>query len=253
MRTLTPAIAVLMIFFAACKNDTSPPSHVKQYTIEQRYNDNFIFGSGFNSHEKKLLVSTNLTGVRNVYELNVDDTSINPLATLSKKSYYPFDYLPGMKSYLYSADSGGNENSHVVLQNPGETFGKDITPRAAGQNNMFGWSVGKKSMYVSSVGGSYGGCMVLTALAFYPEDFKAGVDLFGVTNWMGTLRSISPYWESVRKALYEQMGHLNTADWVRLKNTSPLFNYKKINKPLIVFAGMNDGRVLPIQSKEINA
>lgn len=100
-------------------------------------------------------------------------------------------------------------------------------------------------------GGSYGGCMVLTALAFYPEEFKAGVDLFGVTNWLRTLRSIPPYWESFRMALYEEMGNPNTADSVRLKKASPLFNYKKINKPLIVFQGMNDVRVLPIESKEI--
>jgi Prolyl oligopeptidase family len=47
--------------------------------------------------------------------------------------------------------------------------------------------------------GSYGGCMVLGALAFHPEEFKAGVDLFGVANWLRTLRSIPPYWESGRK------------------------------------------------------
>lgn len=102
-------------------------------------------------------------------------------------------------------------------------------------------------------GGSYGGCMVLGALAFHPEEFKVGVDLFGVANWLRTLRSIPAYWESGRKALYEEMGDPYSADSVRLKNISPLYNYQKINKPLIVFQGANDVRVLPIESDEIVA
>lgn len=100
-------------------------------------------------------------------------------------------------------------------------------------------------------GGSYGGCMVLGALAFHPEEFKVGVDLFGVANWPRTLKSIPPYWESFRKALYDEMGDPYTADSVRLKKISPLYNYEKINKPLLVFQGANDVRVLPVESDEI--
>ena len=102
-------------------------------------------------------------------------------------------------------------------------------------------------------GGSYGGCMVLGALAFHPEEFKVGVDLFGVANWIRTLRSIPPYWESFRKALYNEMGDPYSSDSVRLKKISPLYNYEKINKPLLVFQGMNDVRVLPVESSEIVA
>jgi dipeptidyl aminopeptidase/acylaminoacyl peptidase len=93
----------------------------------------------------------------------------------------------------------------------------------------------------------------LGALAFHPDEFKVGVDLFGVANWPRTLKSIPPYWESFRKALYEELGDPFTADSVRLKNISPLYNYEKIKKPLIVFQGMNDVRVLPVESEEIVA
>ncbi|MFV8337214.1 alpha/beta fold hydrolase [Flavobacterium sp. RSP29] len=104
---------------------------------------------------------------------------------------------------------------------------------------------------VGIYGGSYGGCMVLGALAFHPEEFKVGVDLFGVANWPRTLKSIPPYWESFRKALYDEMGDPYTADSIRLKKISPLYNYDKINKPLLVFQGANDVRVLPVESDEI--
>lgn len=107
------------------------------------------------------------------------------------------------------------------------------------------------STSIGILGGSYGGCMVLGALAFHPNEFKVGVDLFGVANWMRTLKSIPPYWEAQRKALYDELGDPYTADSVHLKKISPLFHYQTINKPLIVFQGMNDVRVLPIESKEI--
>ncbi|MCE7042904.1 alpha/beta fold hydrolase [Dyadobacter sp. CY312] len=109
------------------------------------------------------------------------------------------------------------------------------------------------SSAIGIYGGSYGGCMVLAALAFQPDEFKVGVDLFGVANWLRTLRSIPPYWEAARKALYDELGDPSTADSVRLKSISPLFNYEKIKKPLIVFQGANDVRVLKVESDEIVA
>jgi dipeptidyl aminopeptidase/acylaminoacyl peptidase len=104
---------------------------------------------------------------------------------------------------------------------------------------------------IGIVGGSYGGCVVLSALAFHPEEFKVGVDYYGVANWMRTLKSIPPYWEASRKAFYDEIGNPYSKDSIRLKNISPINNYQKINKPLIVFQGANDVRVLPIESEEI--
>jgi dipeptidyl aminopeptidase/acylaminoacyl peptidase len=104
---------------------------------------------------------------------------------------------------------------------------------------------------IAIIGGSYGGNMVLNALAKHPDEFKAGVNIFGVANWLRTLRSIPPYWESFRKALYDEMGDPNTSDSVHLKDASPLYNYQKINKPLLVLQGANDVRVLKVESDEI--
>jgi dipeptidyl aminopeptidase/acylaminoacyl peptidase len=104
---------------------------------------------------------------------------------------------------------------------------------------------------IALLGGSYGGYMTLAALCFYPDEFKAGVDLFGVANWLRTLRSIPPYWEAFKNALYDEIGDPNSADTVRLKNYSPLLNADKIKKPLLVLQGANDPRVLKVESDEI--
>jgi dipeptidyl aminopeptidase/acylaminoacyl peptidase len=101
-------------------------------------------------------------------------------------------------------------------------------------------------------GGSYGGFMSLAGIIQYPNEFKVGVDLFGVTNWLRTLKSVPPYWESFKKALYEEMGDPEK-DSVRLHNISPLFNTDKIKTPLLVLQGTNDPRVLQVESDEIVA
>jgi dipeptidyl aminopeptidase/acylaminoacyl peptidase len=103
---------------------------------------------------------------------------------------------------------------------------------------------------IGIMGGSYGGYMVLAALAFKPEEFAVGVDIFGVSNWVRTLQSIPPYWESFRKALYKEIGD-PAKDLENLRAVSPLFHTDKIVKPLIVLQGANDPRVVKPESDEI--
>ncbi|WP_416757968.1 prolyl oligopeptidase family serine peptidase [Roseateles sp. So40a] len=103
---------------------------------------------------------------------------------------------------------------------------------------------------IGIAGGSYGGYMTLAAMAFRPEAFKVGIDIFGVSNWLRTLESIPPYWESFRKALYLEIGD-PVKDKDFLIATSPLFHAKEIRKPLLVIQGKNDPRVIKPESDEI--
>ncbi|WP_339785835.1 alpha/beta fold hydrolase [uncultured Imperialibacter sp.] len=136
---------------------------------------------------------------------------------------------------------------HMDDQNHGD---KDLKDCVAGKTYLE--STGVIDMdKVGIIGGSYGGYMVMAALTFAPEEFNVGVNLFGVTNWLRTLKSIPPYWESFRKSLYDEMGDPYTADSVRLYEISPLFHTEKVTKPLMVLQGANDVRVLPVESDEI--
>ncbi len=128
--------------------------------------------------------------------------------------------------------------------------GKDLKDCIAGKD----WLATQEyidSGKIGIIGGSYGGFMVLAALAFTPDEFKVGVNLFGVSNWLRTLKSVPPYWESFRKALYDEMGDPATADSVMLYNTSPLFHASNIVRPLMVLQGANDPRVLKVESDEV--
>ena len=105
---------------------------------------------------------------------------------------------------------------------------------------------------IGIIGGSYGGYMVAAALAFQPEVFDVGIDIFGVTNWERTLVSIPPWWESFKEALYDEMGDPET-DGERHRRISPLFHADQIVKPLLVIQGANDPRVLQVESDELVA
>lgn len=105
---------------------------------------------------------------------------------------------------------------------------------------------------IGIMGGSYGGYMTLAALAFHPQEFRVGVDIFGVANWIRTLESIPPWWDAFRASLWAEIGD-PVKDRARLEKFSPLLHANKIQKPLLVIQGANDPRVLKVESDEIVA
>ena len=106
---------------------------------------------------------------------------------------------------------------------------------------------------IGILGGSYGGYMVMRAMTHVPDEFNVGVNIFGVTNWLRTLKSIPPWWGSFKDALYLEMGDPNTADSVRLYNISPLFHGHQVKNPVMVLQGAKDPRVLQVESDEMVA
>ncbi|MEM9686364.1 MAG: alpha/beta fold hydrolase, partial [Bacteroidota bacterium] len=141
----------------------------------------------------------------------------------------------------------------------GKTFYK-MDDRNHGDKDLKDCIWGKKWLqsqeYIDSekigiIGGSYGGYMVMAAMTFAPDEFNVGVNIFGVTNWLRTLKSIPPYWESFREALYTELGNPHTQDSVRLYNISPLFHAENVKNPIMVLQGANDPRVLQVESDEI--
>jgi dipeptidyl aminopeptidase/acylaminoacyl peptidase len=111
------------------------------------------------------------------------------------------------------------------------------------------WVDGDK---IAIMGGSYGGYMVAAALAFRPDEFTAGINIFGVTNWVRTLESIPPWWGAQRDSLFDELGD-PSKEKERLTRISPLFHADKIIKPMLVIQGANDPRVLQVESDEIVA
>lgn len=168
------------------------------------------------------------------------------------------------RGYKYSAQFLAN-HGYVVLDinNRGSSgYGKTFyvaDDRKHGREPL--WDCVEAKKYLSSLpyvdgsrvgimGGSYGGYMVAAALAFQPEVFDVGVDIFGVTNWVRTLQGIPAWWEAARQSLYDEIGNPET-ELDMLKAYSPVFHADKIRKPLIVIQGKNDPRVVKAESDDL--
>ncbi|NIJ39501.1 dipeptidyl aminopeptidase/acylaminoacyl peptidase [Sphingopyxis panaciterrae] len=101
-------------------------------------------------------------------------------------------------------------------------------------------------------GQSYGGYMTLAGLAFRPDAFAAGVDIYGVSNWPRLLANTPSWWEDLRRLLFTEVGD-PAKDAEYLRKISPVFHAENIKKPLLVLQGANDPRVLPVESEDIVA
>jgi dipeptidyl aminopeptidase/acylaminoacyl peptidase len=100
---------------------------------------------------------------------------------------------------------------------------------------------------VGVLGGSYGGFMVLSALATYPTTFGAGVDIVGIANFVTFLRETAAWRRPLREPEY---GRLDV-DGEFLESISPVHHAAEIRAPLLVIHGRNDPRVPVGEAEQI--
>lgn len=144
----------------------------------------------------------------------------------------------------------------------GKTFFK-MDDRNHGEKDLMDCIYGKKFLQsldyihpdkIGIIGGSYGGFMTMAAMTLHPDEFQVGVNIFGVTNWIRTLKSIPPHWEAFKDALYAEMGDpYSEEEAERLHRISPVFHGDKVKNPVMVLQGANDIRVLQVESDDMVA
>jgi dipeptidyl aminopeptidase/acylaminoacyl peptidase len=102
---------------------------------------------------------------------------------------------------------------------------------------------------VAILGGSAGGFTVLTALEQFPGVFKAGVDLYGVSDQLAAAQDTHKFEARYNDSL---LGALPAAAEV-WRQRSPVYFADQIRDPLIIFQGENDPVVPRSQSDAIAA
>ncbi len=140
-------------------------------------------------------------------------------------------------------------------------FGKDFVQAICGQwgtadlpdmKNGIQWL--KDSGFIDPkriaiMGGSYGGYMTLRSMTTFPATFKAGVDVFGVSNLITFVKSVPPDWAPY---MDELVGNPIT-DKAKLEGQSPINALDKIDCPLMVIQGAKDPRVVQAESDQVVA
>jgi Tol biopolymer transport system component len=102
-------LAIFLVFIN-CRN---PLSDTGNYTIESLMSNNRSSGGYFSKDASKLLYSSNKTGVFNIYEVDLFTKTEIQKTNSEKESYFVQGYSPLTNEIIYSADKGGNENSHL--------------------------------------------------------------------------------------------------------------------------------------------
>ena len=100
---------------------------------------------------------------------------------------------------------------------------------------------------VGITGGSYGGYMTMMGLTEYPELFAAGVNLFGMVNFLTFFQHTQPWMAAISTIEY--------GDPVKqkdlLEKLSPLAKLDRIRVPTMVQHGANDTNVPVVEAEQI--
>jgi dipeptidyl aminopeptidase/acylaminoacyl peptidase len=97
------------------------------------------------------------------------------------------------------------------------------------------------------LGRSYGGYTTLIGLTRQPTLWRAGVDVFGIANWVTFMKSTN---RALRELFLTEIGDPEK-DLALLESLSPIKDVNKIRVPLFVYAGANDPRVPRTESDQI--
>jgi dipeptidyl aminopeptidase/acylaminoacyl peptidase len=116
---------------------------------------------------------------------------------------------------------------------------------------LHGWLSARPEIDGSRVavyGRSYGGYMVLAALAFQPDLWAAGVEFVGISNLATFLENTSEYRRAAREREYGSLER----DRAFLERASPANAVGAIRAPLFIEHGRNDPRVPVSESEHIH-
>lgn len=94
---------------------------------------------------------------------------------------------------------------------------------------------------IAIMGGSFGGYCTLAGLAFTPELYACGIDIFGMSDLVSYLREVQDEQQPLQPLDLVMCGDINdSADLPRLQSQSPVNFTDKIRAPLFIYHGTKD-------------
>src|SRR5262245_39309785 len=94
---------------------------VPKYDARTFYDTIGYFGASFSADEKRLLITSDATGVFNAYSVPVAGGELTRMTDSKTSAILAVSYFPHDDRLLYTQDEGGNELNHIYVR---ETDGK---------------------------------------------------------------------------------------------------------------------------------
>ncbi|HEX9942065.1 MAG TPA: S9 family peptidase [Thermoanaerobaculia bacterium] len=157
-RIVSPILALLALLAGVRGVPAAPPAkapaaakpaaarQVRQYTIDQFLANTSYSGGSFSPDSRKILVSSNQTGVFNAFAIPVDGGKPVQLTDSKVNAIQAIGYFPHDERFLYTSDQGGNEKNHLYVQSPDGKV-RDLTPGDKLKAQFIDWSLDDKSFF----------------------------------------------------------------------------------------------------------
>ena len=140
-------LSLCILLLIGCQ--TSDYKEVNSYTIDQFMNTTSIFGSSFSSDEETILLTSDESGIFNVYMVSVKGNELKQITKSDSNSIFGNTFFPNDKRILFMSDQGGNEIYHLYLLNEDGSV-QDLTPNGNSRSLFYGWSFDEQSFYFTS-------------------------------------------------------------------------------------------------------
>ncbi len=151
----TTLVATLVLVASGARAQQSPVDSAihsftpREYSVADLYRNAKFSGASWSRDGRKLLVSSNLSGIWNAYAVPVAGGEPQPVTRSTTNSIFALSYFPRDERILYSSDQGGNELTHVYVRNV-DGSSRDLTPGPKLKASFLGWAGDDRSFFVAT-------------------------------------------------------------------------------------------------------
>ena len=148
----------LAVLSLGCQSEPNEPAAAeppeverpsRQYEIGQLLDTISYGGASFSPDMTKILVSSDKSGIFNLYAIPIEGGEPEALTQSTEESFYSRGYFPNDERVLFSADSGGNELHHLYVRELDGTT-RDLTPGEGLRASFFGWRLDDQSFLIGT-------------------------------------------------------------------------------------------------------
>ncbi|HEY0558331.1 MAG TPA: S9 family peptidase [Thermoanaerobaculia bacterium] len=137
------------------------PFQVRQYTFEQLFATRSYVGlphpaeprgnypDSFSPDGRKILVSSDRTGVFNAFAIPIDGGEPVQLTDSKTNAIQIIGYFPRDERFLYTSDQGGDEQDHIYVRSPDGQV-RDLTPGEKLKAEFLGWAPDGRSFFFAT-------------------------------------------------------------------------------------------------------
>jgi Tol biopolymer transport system component len=137
-----------VLVLAACQEPAADETTtVEQYTIEQFMDNESVYGSSFSPDGEQLLVTSNRSGILNVYTIPFAGGELTPLTQSDSSSARSIAFFPADERIMFTMDDNGDEVFQLFVRNTDGTV-RQLTDVPGARASAYGIARDGESFFI---------------------------------------------------------------------------------------------------------